>query len=167
MNIADYTFICLLKKAVFWDVAPCRYCVNRCFGGTYLLNLQGITQEEIRERTSVSRYNRLLRYVPPKRRLTQYLHGATSQNTAFFIVTAVKTSNLTYIFNVLQHGVHAANSGEHGPSWKAIVTQPKGRISALFVESHDSLPSSRDHTTKHARTLRLHIPYKSHSPFYR
>jgi hypothetical protein len=30
-----------------------------------------------------------------KRRFTQYLHGATSQKTAFFIVTAVKTSNLT------------------------------------------------------------------------
>jgi hypothetical protein len=28
-------------------------------------------------------------------RLRQYLHGATSQKTAFFIVIAVKTSNLT------------------------------------------------------------------------
>jgi hypothetical protein len=36
------------------------------------------------------------RYVPPKRQLTQYLHGVTSQMTAFFIVTAVKTSNLTF-----------------------------------------------------------------------
>jgi hypothetical protein len=35
------------------------------------------------------------RYDPPKRRLTPFLHGATSQKTAFFIVTAVKTSNLT------------------------------------------------------------------------
>jgi hypothetical protein len=33
--------------------------------------------------------------VPPKRRLTPLLHGATSQKNAFFIVTAVKTSNLT------------------------------------------------------------------------
>jgi hypothetical protein len=32
---------------------------------------------------------------PPKRRLTKYLHGATSQKTAFFIAIAVKTSNLT------------------------------------------------------------------------
>jgi hypothetical protein len=24
-----------MKKAVFWDVAPCRYGVNRRFGGTY------------------------------------------------------------------------------------------------------------------------------------
>jgi hypothetical protein len=36
------------------------------------------------------------RYVPPKRLLTQYLHGATSQKTAFFIVTAMKNSDLTF-----------------------------------------------------------------------
>jgi hypothetical protein len=35
-------------------------------------------------------------YVPPKRRFTQVLHGATFRKTAFFIVTAVKSSNLTY-----------------------------------------------------------------------
>jgi hypothetical protein len=35
------------------------------------------------------------RYVPPKRRFTEDLHGSTSQKTAFFVVTAVKTSNLT------------------------------------------------------------------------
>jgi hypothetical protein len=33
-----------------------------------------------------------------KRRFTQDLHGATSQKTPFFIVTAVKTSNLTKLF---------------------------------------------------------------------
>jgi hypothetical protein len=48
-----------MKKAVFWDVGPCRYCVNRRFGGTYRLHLQGRRQEEIRERASVSRCNRL------------------------------------------------------------------------------------------------------------
>jgi hypothetical protein len=43
-----------MKNVVFWDVAPCRYCVNRCFGGTYRLHLQSI---KIRERgTSVSRW---------------------------------------------------------------------------------------------------------------
>jgi hypothetical protein len=30
-----------MKKAVFWDVAPCRCGVNRRFGGTYHLHLQG------------------------------------------------------------------------------------------------------------------------------
>jgi hypothetical protein len=43
---------------------------------------------------------RLRRYVTPKRWLTQDLHGATSQKTAFFIVTALKTSNLTWYWGV-------------------------------------------------------------------
>jgi hypothetical protein len=43
-----------MKNAVFWDVPPCRSCVNRRFGGTYRLHLQG---RKIRERgTSVSRW---------------------------------------------------------------------------------------------------------------
>jgi hypothetical protein len=43
-----------MKNAVFWDVAPCRSCVNRRFGGTYRLNLQG---RKIGKRgTSVSRW---------------------------------------------------------------------------------------------------------------
>jgi hypothetical protein len=29
-----------MKNAVFWDVALCRYCVNRYWGGTYRLHLQ-------------------------------------------------------------------------------------------------------------------------------
>jgi hypothetical protein len=35
------------------------------------------------------------RYLPPELRFTEDLHGATSQKTAFFIVTAVKISKLT------------------------------------------------------------------------
>jgi hypothetical protein len=35
------------------------------------------------------------RQVPPKRRFLQEPHDVTSQKTPFFIVTAVKTSNLT------------------------------------------------------------------------
>jgi hypothetical protein len=35
-----------------------------------------------------------------ERRFTQKLHGATSLNTAFFIVTAVKTSNLTVFLHM-------------------------------------------------------------------
>jgi hypothetical protein len=34
--------------------------------------------------------------LPTKRRITHDQHGATSQKAAFFIVTAVKTKNLTY-----------------------------------------------------------------------
>jgi hypothetical protein len=67
-----------MKNAVFWDVAPCRSSVNRRFGGTYRYHPQG---RKIRVRgTSLSRW------LQP--------HGATFQNTTFFIVTAVKTSVL-------------------------------------------------------------------------
>jgi hypothetical protein len=37
------------------------------------------------------------RWLLTKRRFTQDLHGAISQNKAFFIVTAVKTSNITIL----------------------------------------------------------------------
>jgi hypothetical protein len=43
-----------MKNAVFWYVAACSSCLNRRFGGTYRLHLQG---GKIRERgTSVSRW---------------------------------------------------------------------------------------------------------------
>jgi hypothetical protein len=46
--------IVILKNAVFWDVAPCIYCINWRFGGTYHLHLQST---KIHERgTSVSRW---------------------------------------------------------------------------------------------------------------
>jgi hypothetical protein len=40
---------------------------------------------------------RLRRYILPKRRFTQNVHGATSQKAAFIIFPAVKTSNLTLV----------------------------------------------------------------------
>jgi hypothetical protein len=41
-------------NVVFWDVALCRSCVTRRFGGTYRLHLQG---RKIRERrTNVARW---------------------------------------------------------------------------------------------------------------
>jgi hypothetical protein len=82
-----------MKNTVFWGVAPCRCSgLNRRFGGTYCLHLQG---RKIRERrtshllTLVPRSRIFLRwrwrrYVPPKRWFTQDLHGATSHKTAFF-----------------------------------------------------------------------------------
>jgi hypothetical protein len=43
-----------MKNAVFWDVAPCRSCVNRRLGETYRLHMQG---RKIRKRaTNVSRW---------------------------------------------------------------------------------------------------------------
>jgi hypothetical protein len=43
-----------MKNTVFWDVAPCRFCVNWRFGGKHHLHLQG---RKIRERgISVGRF---------------------------------------------------------------------------------------------------------------
>jgi hypothetical protein len=90
------------NNAVFWDAASCISCINRRFGGMYRLYLQ---DRRIRDLgTSVSRWLqrsriflpwRWRRYIPPKRRLIQDLHGATSQKTAFFIVTAVNLKSYT------------------------------------------------------------------------
>jgi hypothetical protein len=42
INVRFEVFTALtMKNAIFWDVAPCRSCVNRCFRGTYCLHLQG------------------------------------------------------------------------------------------------------------------------------
>jgi hypothetical protein len=40
-----------MKNALFWDAAPYRPCVNRRFGGTYRLHLQG---RNIRKRATCS-----------------------------------------------------------------------------------------------------------------
>jgi hypothetical protein len=82
-----------MKNAVFWDVVQCRSCVNWRFGGRYRLHLRS---RKIRERgtshllTLVPRsriflLRRWRRYVPQKRRFTQDLNGAISQNKALFI----------------------------------------------------------------------------------
>jgi hypothetical protein len=52
----------------------------------------GTTQAATSNRRTLRRRRR---QVPPKRRFLQEPHGITTQKTPFFIVTAVKTSNLT------------------------------------------------------------------------
>jgi hypothetical protein len=96
-HIGEY-WILTMKNAVYWDVVPCTSCVSwrSIFGG-----------RKTRERgTSVSKWLQISlpwkwrRYIPPKHRFTQDLHSAASQKMAFFIVTAVKTSNLIWILRV-------------------------------------------------------------------
>jgi hypothetical protein len=36
-----------MKNAVFWDVVPCRYCVNRRFGGTYRFHFHGMRNPRV------------------------------------------------------------------------------------------------------------------------
>jgi hypothetical protein len=73
-----------MKNAVLWDEAQCGSCKNRSFGETCRLHLQG-------RRKYTSEEN--LQTVINRHRFLQDPHGATSQKRAFFIVTAVKTSN--------------------------------------------------------------------------
>jgi hypothetical protein len=54
-----------MKNAVLWDVAPCRYCINRRFGGMYRLHLQVKEKRKIHERgISVSRWLQTRRHIP-------------------------------------------------------------------------------------------------------
>jgi hypothetical protein len=64
--------------------------VNRRFGGCHVLTLV--------PRSRIFLPWRWRPYIPLRRRFTQDLHGATSRKTAFFRVTAVKTSNLTTFY---------------------------------------------------------------------
>jgi hypothetical protein len=98
-----------MKNGVFWDVAPCKYCINRRFGGTHRLNLQGRRKKEKSASEEPAWAGgcsfillpwRWRRYVPPKRRFIQYLHGATSQKTAFFlsiVLFIIKTPSCFYL----------------------------------------------------------------------
>jgi hypothetical protein len=76
------------------------------------MTFSGLLRRDDRAWTDVRRNSHLLRlvprsrtflpwrwgrYFPPKSRFTQDLHGIISQKTAFFLVTAVKTSNLIRI----------------------------------------------------------------------
>jgi hypothetical protein len=56
-----------MKNAIFWDVVPCRSCVNRRFGGTYRLHLQG--RKTCEQGTSVSRW---LQAEPPVKNTQLY-----------------------------------------------------------------------------------------------
>jgi hypothetical protein len=47
--------------------------------------------------------------VPPKHRFLQEPHGVTSQKTPFFIVTTVKTSNLTTILTLLNGDIRCVD----------------------------------------------------------
>jgi hypothetical protein len=51
-----------MKNAVFWDVAPGRYCVNRRFGETFRFHVQGIKICE--QGTSVSRWLQPWLHIP-------------------------------------------------------------------------------------------------------
>jgi hypothetical protein len=92
-----------LKSAVFWDVAPCTSCVNRHFRRAYHLHLQGRKIPELQP--SAHAGSSLMDFSTLKmeaicssetsghtRSTRRHIHKA-----AFFIVTGVITSNLTWL----------------------------------------------------------------------
>jgi hypothetical protein len=76
-----------MKNAVFWDVTPCGSRRNRRFGGNHSHDHQDVKNLRARNISS----NQQLKHTVLKEP-----HDLTSQKTALFIVTAVKTSNLTW-----------------------------------------------------------------------
>jgi hypothetical protein len=100
-----------MKNAVFWDVAPCRFCVNRRFGGTYFLLLWG---RKIRERGAsctnlLTLVPRSRIFVPCRWRRTflrnvgsrshipenGILHSHRRQKLKFYIVSSIVTMYTT------------------------------------------------------------------------
>jgi hypothetical protein len=41
-----------MKIVAFWDVTPCGSLKNRCFGGIYILRVQGEKNQQIRNNVS-------------------------------------------------------------------------------------------------------------------
>jgi hypothetical protein len=80
-----------MKNGVFWDVMPCGSCKNRRFGGTSSSFIKVTRIGELGTTLAATSNRRTLR----RSWFLQEPHGLTSQKTPFFIVTAVKTSNLT------------------------------------------------------------------------
>jgi hypothetical protein len=68
-----------MKTAVFWDVAPCGFCKNRRFGGSYRLPHQGGKNQRARNNVGSS-------WMILSTLMMEATHGVTSQKAAFFMV---------------------------------------------------------------------------------
>jgi hypothetical protein len=81
-RFGDVSFFNLIisvrKNADFWDVAPCRSCVNRRFGGTYRLHLQTISYSETSVHTRST-----LRHIPED----GILHSHRRENVKSYTVS--------------------------------------------------------------------------------
>jgi hypothetical protein len=108
-----------MKNSVFWDVALCRSCVDRRFGGTYRLYLQG---RKIRERgTSVSRSREILDLLTQLKTSSNY--GSIAD------LHALQTINTRYVLSVFTSRILATdvNSGDSSIPFSQVL--PVRRIS--------------------------------------
>jgi hypothetical protein len=87
-----------MKNADLWEVMQCGSCKSLHFGVTNRLHDQGEKNQRARIALFLARWLFrswwCRRFVTPKCLFLQEPHGVTSEETAFIIVTAVKTSNL-------------------------------------------------------------------------
>jgi hypothetical protein len=91
------------RNAVFWDLAPCGFIINRCFEGTF--RLQSVSY-------------RLTIFLARVISSTLKMEAKRSSETVFFIVTAMKTSNptLVLLFPNTQEG--KADNWLHLQAWR-------------------------------------------------
>jgi hypothetical protein len=78
-----------MKNGVFWDITPCGSSKNRVSEELGASSIRVTRIVELGTTIALTSNRRMLR------RFSQEPHGVTSQKTPFFIVTAMKTSNLT------------------------------------------------------------------------
>jgi hypothetical protein len=118
-----------MKNAVFWDVAPCRYCVNRRFGGTYRLHLHG---RKIRKRGC----SYLLTLIP---RLRIFLHKIymAPHFRRWHSLWNMSTFRTISLF----HGAESFLRSHQLLSYSG--------ISQHFMEPEGSLPYSQEPSTVH------------------
>jgi hypothetical protein len=84
-----------MNNAVFWEVITHGSCNNRRFGESYRFHHQGEKTQRARNNVSSNYQLKHSAIRSSEMSVLKEHQGVTSQNTAFFIVTAVKTSNLT------------------------------------------------------------------------
>jgi hypothetical protein len=101
-----------MKNAVFSDVMTCGSYKNRRFGELSASFIRVTRTGELGTTLAVTSNRRTMR--PPKRRFLQDPHDVTSQKTPFFIVTVVKTSNLTW------HNLNYGKQSRRGPDIFAV-----------------------------------------------
>jgi hypothetical protein len=113
-----------MKDAIFWDVAPCRSCVTRCFGGTYRFHLHGRKvrvarnqREQMASRLRLAtdlwsyRFLLLISYVTHSASLCSYIAGC-------FQLVAQSASHLL----LLKAGSHKIYTAPH----------PRSRNSSIY-----------------------------------
>jgi hypothetical protein len=134
-----------MKDAVFWNVAPCRSCVKRRFGGTHRLHFQGT---KIREQgTSVSRWLQTEGDVL-KERITSIFRvekSASEEPGARFLARGFSTLKMEAIRSS-ETSVHTRSSWRHIPEDGILNIQtvphlfsyPSGSTFGSFTKEHHS-----------------------------